>query len=227
MASVKYGAIITELKGKVGGQVFQGGNVGYVLRNKGYTPGISSTVRQVANSNLIANTKGWRNLTLVQQNDFNSRSVDWPFTDKYGNTYTGSGYQFFNALNTNLFNVAGTRATSVPVLTSATNYGTFTGSWSLAGNLRISWTSATIPADIITFFGSPSISAGRNGGNAPYKFIYNLASTGDTHYDLQLLYQTIASLPAVGSVVMIKVITRNSTWPYPSNIQTIRIVVTA
>jgi hypothetical protein len=227
MAKVKYGAIVTELKGKMGGQVFQGGNVGYVMRNKGYTPGINSAQRQAANKSLVTSTQGWRSLTDAQRAAWVTGSVNWPFKDKFGNIYYGSGFQFYTAYTTNQRAITGTSDLVPNVPTSSTNPGILTGTYSLSGNLRLSWDNATVMTTALSFFGSAPYGAGKNGKNLNMKFLYNLVSAGDTHIDLNFSYPAQFGFPPVGSYITFRVIVRCLTWPLPTYQQDIRVKVTA
>ena len=102
MAIVKYGALITEIKGKVGGQVFQNGNAGFVLRNKNSRPGAASISRLAATNGMSAISSSWRLLTDAQRLAWAAATENWLFLNRYGETYEGSGYQMFCAYNRRL-----------------------------------------------------------------------------------------------------------------------------
>lgn len=114
-ASVKYGAIVTDLKGKVGGQTFQGGAAGGQLKNssrpvKAITGqsklnGSSYTRVIETKSNLATVASAWRGLDDSQRLSWLTGAVNFPFKNKYGNLYTPSGFQLFMSVNTNLLAV--------------------------------------------------------------------------------------------------------------------------
>lgn len=102
MALVKYGSIVTELKGKVGGQVYQKARNGYMLRNKGTNrsnPIIINNPSQLVNFSLAS--KIWAKLTAAQRESWEAIAPGWLFTDKFGNQYQGSAFQVFVSAITN------------------------------------------------------------------------------------------------------------------------------
>lgn len=107
MAVVQFGSIVTSLKGKVGGQVFQGGRTGIVLRcingNKGelidaIAKGSLAEV-QTVRKNFGKTTKGWSKLTDTQRASWASLLGVYTFTDKFGNVYNGTPYQIYTSMN--------------------------------------------------------------------------------------------------------------------------------
>lgn len=108
MASVKYGAIITDMKGKIGGTTFQGGFSGSVAKS---TPGTRAGSKltkadagRIVNQNaLIAElAAGWRNLTDEQRLTWRTGAPNYPFLNRFGASYTASGYQVYMSLNSQL-----------------------------------------------------------------------------------------------------------------------------
>ena len=140
MASIKYGALGGELKGKVGGTIFQGGKSGSIVKSflkksfvkvlaliygglgTGFTfadaqniagtqaPGLiypdgsRTAVSSYTNQRqLLATTaSGWKNLTDEQRTAWNASAVNFPFKNRFGDQYTGSGFQVYMELNLNL-----------------------------------------------------------------------------------------------------------------------------
>lgn len=227
MARVQYGSIVTELKGKVAGQVFQGGNVGFVLRNKGYTPGISSTKRQAANRNLVANTSTWRDLSDSDRAAWAAGAPNWLFTDKFGNTYVGSGFQMHNAYNSILLSL-GLPTVSVPGVVAAPNDpGTAVIVCKSNGYSSVTWDNPGGTDDYIAVFASASQSAGRNINNVRFKRLYYLHIDGDDAINDYLSYIAAWGLPQLGSTVVFKVVYYNSTFPYGYYTQIVSTVVVA
>ncbi|MCC6181048.1 MAG: hypothetical protein IT237_04375 [Bacteroidia bacterium] len=143
MAQVKYGAIITEIKGKVGGTVFQGGRASPIMKNKSIIQyprgGEVNKTRQTSQSNFGQVTKGWSKLTDGERASWSSLLGVWTFVNKFGETYDGSAYQIYTAANINRMLLELSPLTSAPVADSAVdpiftwaNYsisGTFVGSY--------------------------------------------------------------------------------------------------
>ncbi len=162
MAKVQYGALITEIKGSIGGSVFQGGNVGNVLRNKGYTPGISSLQRQAATSALSTQASAWKSLTDVQRGQWAAIVASWPFTDKFGNAYQGSAFQVFVAYNSVLISLQQPTVLVPGAPVVPTDPGVVVVDFDSSPTFNITWDNAGGANDCFSAFISPPISAGRN-----------------------------------------------------------------
>lgn len=112
MAVVKFGAIVTDMKGKLGGHVFQGSKGGSSLRTKaGKTkvgrmtlrsagdpiPGIDMTWPTV----LARVASSWRSLSLASKNSWDALVGTWTFTNKFGDVVNRNGYAIYTACNMN------------------------------------------------------------------------------------------------------------------------------
>jgi hypothetical protein len=229
MARVQYGVIVTELKGKINGQVFQGGANGFVLRNKGYTRGSTSVLRQAANNNLVTNTSNWRNLTDGQRASWNSGTANWLFTNKFGATYTGSGFQVFNSLNTTLLSLGLTPVSTMPSVAAPNNPGTVSAVLVNNGDLVITWVNNMDSDCYLAVWASPVVSAGRN---LNYPRLRRLGSTdvsgdGDNDTITYGLGGSPYPEPTIGDTVIIKVAFYKGAFPYPYFVSTFKTVAVA
>lgn len=112
MASVKYGAFITDIKGSIGGQTFKGTRSGGVMQNKVCSSPLSKGGARLAVTGapmpinpqvaLRMIVSQWRGLSAAQRSAWNSFAPSLPFINKFGESYTASGYQCFVFLNMNL-----------------------------------------------------------------------------------------------------------------------------
>lgn len=227
MARVQYGVIVTELKGKVQGSVFQRGNVGYVLRNKGYKKGTASLARSNASAVQTANVTTWRTLTPAERLLWDAIKPDWLFYNKFGASYQGTAFQIFVAYN-NLLVHAGEPVVSVPVVPIApADPGIRSISWSLAVGLVIVWINAGGVDDLIFCYGQAPVSAGRNTNNPRLISLLNASIFGATSIDITSDYTIIFGIPEIGQQVVIKAIWRNKTYPYTYYPITLSAIVTA
>ena len=67
MALATFGTIVTELIGKVGGNVFQRGAYGNIMKRKGLPKNPQSETQTVERSHLSASSKSWDALTDEQR----------------------------------------------------------------------------------------------------------------------------------------------------------------
>jgi hypothetical protein len=102
MVQVKYGDIVTEMKGKIGGVTFKGGYSAAASQviTKLLKP--VSTIHQYRQNQLAYMSALWRGLTDAQRSDWNILGLTWPFVNCFGVVYYGSGYQVFMSVNLNL-----------------------------------------------------------------------------------------------------------------------------
>ncbi len=146
MARVQYGVIVTSLKGNIGGQTFQNGNTAKVLRSKGYRKGSLSVKRKAQNLNIISSASAWRTIFQSDRELWATARTNWPFKDKFGNTYYGSGYQMYVAYNTALKLLGFPSVTDPDVPLSANDPGSVSiGTWNNTA-MQITW-SGTIAID--------------------------------------------------------------------------------
>ncbi len=126
MAVVKYGAIIVDSKGSVGGTTFKGTKAGAVMQNKitmapvpdgKVTKADAGRAIQGYQKIAIANVvNAWKALDLPTKQAWNDFAPSYPFKNKFGEDYVASGYQCFCNLNLNLSSIDEDFITDPPVL---------------------------------------------------------------------------------------------------------------
>lgn len=104
MAKIKFGMMMTDARGKLGGQVFSKNRAGAYIRTK-VTPVNPQTSAQArVRSNLALYSSAWNNLTDAQRQSFNASVEAWQTTDIFGDIKKPSGKNLFTKLNLNLRN---------------------------------------------------------------------------------------------------------------------------
>lgn len=112
MAIMKLTAFNGGLKGSIAGTIFQGGKYGQVARTK-LVDAISDGAKlSKADAGLVIPWKRnftsistyWRTLDPGQRAAWSASAPDFPFTNKFGDAYTPSGFQLFMSLNMALVN---------------------------------------------------------------------------------------------------------------------------
>lgn len=102
MARVKYGALITDLAGSIGGITFQKNSSGSIakLRNKTpLNPSLSQSDQQVALSKLVAL---WSTLSQAYQDNWAALAAAHTHFNAWGKETTLNGFQWFMSCNLNL-----------------------------------------------------------------------------------------------------------------------------
>lgn len=102
MASVKIGAIITDIRGKLGGHVFQNNGAGLIMSTK-VSPINHQTPSQRHNRELFRIiSQLWRDLTNVQRQGWRNTAVDFRSKDRFSKLVARSGFWLFIKINMNL-----------------------------------------------------------------------------------------------------------------------------
>lgn len=114
MAKIKFGMMMTDARGKLGGQVFSKNAAGAYIRTK-VTPSNPQSARQSAVRSLFGSiSQQWSALTDAQRAAWNGAVEDWQRTDVFGDLKKPTGKALFQRLN-NQAQVAGLQAvTDVP-----------------------------------------------------------------------------------------------------------------
>lgn len=128
MALIKFGMMMTDARGKLGGQVFTKTRSGATVRTKVTPANPQTTAQQAARSILGSLSSAWRGLEESDRLSWNAAVNDYSRTNIFGDSYLPSGKNLFVSLNGNLLNVGKTQLESAPtpagvpslLLTSAT-----------------------------------------------------------------------------------------------------------
>lgn len=102
MAKIKFGMMMTDARGKLGGQVFSKNRAGAYVRTK-VTPSNARTVAQQASRAILGSLSiGWNALSETAVKAWNEAVNDWKSTDVFGDLKTPSGKNLYIQLNKNL-----------------------------------------------------------------------------------------------------------------------------
>ncbi len=123
MACVQYGAMVSNLAGKIGGQNFQRGRASAILRN-------ISTKKQFQKSIQLApatsNVKGkfayatqyWKTLSNAHRAAWAAVTASFPRINKFGVSYTPSAFQLFVELTQGLLLSGGNPVAAAPTVST-------------------------------------------------------------------------------------------------------------
>lgn len=102
MAKIKFGAMMVDASGKLGGQVFSKNRGGAYIRTKS-TPLNPQTTAQMNIRGIFASiSSAWSGLTEESRQSFNSLVSSYARTDIFGDLRNPSGKNLFQRLNQNL-----------------------------------------------------------------------------------------------------------------------------
>lgn len=96
---LKFGMIVTDGRGKLGGHVLSKNRAGAYARTK-VTPSNPQTVAQSSARALFGSiSQGWSGLTAIQRDAWNAAVADWQKTDIFGDLRSPSGKALYQRLN--------------------------------------------------------------------------------------------------------------------------------
>lgn len=106
--------MMTDARGKLGGQVFSKNRAGAYVRTK-VTPSNPRTIAQMNSRSILGSLSvQWNSLTLAQVAAWNAATADWQKTDIFGDLKKPTGKNLFVQLNKNLQQSGQAIVTTVP-----------------------------------------------------------------------------------------------------------------
>lgn len=178
MASIKYSALVTDIKGSIGGTTFKGTRAGAVIQNKVIQPpypaeGAKITKADAGRSmrNIGNSVQAWKALAPDEQEGWNMAAPNYPFKNKFGEFYTPSGYQLFQSISADLQLIEEPLLTLPPTPEAWTNCPSF--------KIQVDTSNGDILQDIgtpptdyaIAIFMTRPLSPGTRGNVRDFRFI--------------------------------------------------------
>lgn len=173
---VKFGAIVVDGRGKIGGHVMSKNRAGAYMRTK-VTPVNTNTLAQVAvRGRLSGRAIGWRGLTNAQRLQWNNAVASFASTNIFGDIKNPTGFNLYIKLNSNLLN-AGAAVISVPPLPLAVSALTLlTATQIQNGATSLVFAAAPTPADHrLIIRGTAPVSPGRSFVKSEFRQISSIA----------------------------------------------------
>jgi hypothetical protein len=188
---VKFGSIVTDGRGKIGGHVMSKNRAGSYLRTK-VTPVNPNTVAQVVARNALGSLSiAWRGLTSAQRLLWNSAVESFSKTDIFGDIRNPTGQNLYIRLNANLLN-AGRAAITVPPLPVAVgSVTTLTPTQASGGATSIAYAPTPVPADhSMIIEATAPVSPGKSFVKSEFRKIAVVAAAAATPFVATAAYAT-------------------------------------
>ena len=213
-AVAKFGAMVTDLKGKVGGQVFTGTKAGTSMQNKtNSNPSAKNgTKLSKADAGRVINTQAnqtasintWKLLSDADRQTWNAGAINFPFVNKYGEAYTPSGYQLFISVNNNLQAIGENIRLTCPIPSDLENTPPFTLTFSATAGSRITMHSSNVTGYTMIVFASAPQSAGRSFEPGRMKAIAILDDTTTFPKSLDTAYINVFGTISAGATIWVE-----------------------
>lgn len=134
MATIQYSALVSGIQGKLNGSILSKGRSGQVLYQKGSPRQEPTSAQLRIRQGFLSSARTWRMLTPEQRADWQTISDANPQTNKFGETWTMPGYQYYKRFQQLAF-PRGTANPTNPNLADQPAYefetGVIGGEWSL------------------------------------------------------------------------------------------------
>lgn len=219
MALVKYGAIITDMKGKIGGTIFQGGPFGPVAKNGFYWGAIDDGAKLShadagkglqRRVNLSRLATDWKNLTQADRDSWNTAAPNFPITNKYGVPVTASGFLVYMMLNLNLKNSDQAEIHTAPAPGVVQDCNAFTVSW-LPGPGTLSIVGLTqVVGFTNTIYATRTMREGSTPKQSDFKAIKVLAAGEVFPYDFTASYEDLYGSVITGGRIHVYITSTNN-----------------
>lgn len=206
---MKLTAFNAGIKGKVAGTVFQSSPWGQVLRTTPIDAVKSGGKLTHADAgrtinplvSIAKNATRWRTLTTAQRLAWATSAVSFPFKNKWGESYTASGYQVFMSINANLINAGQGTINTPPDVQLIESAPAFTCEVSIIASSMQVFNLVNLTNTQYILSATPAMSAGAFPKKSNYKIIYNQPATGAVDRDITDEYETIYGyIPYTGTI---------------------------
>lgn len=214
MAKIKFGMMMTDARGKLGGQVFSKNRSGAYTRTKVTPVNPQSSAQQLVRNRLTAFSQGFRSLTESQINSWNSAVQDFQTTDIFGDLKKPTGLNLYVKLNANIDQVGGTAIDTPPnignpdnspmVITAAS--ATVVG----GGAVTVTFAPTPVPADnAVVIYATRPLSAGKNYVKNEFREIAVVDEAGTSPFTATTAYTNKFGAVAQGQKVFFRLVPIN------------------
>jgi len=205
---MKFGAIIVDGRGKVGGHVASKNRFGAYLRTK-VTPVNPKSPYQVGvRARLAGLSQDWRGLTPAQRLAWNSAVSDYKKTDIFGDIQNPTGFNLFVRLNSNLLNIGEAQQSAPPLpgspaaITSASLISDVSDA-----KIEITFDPAVGADNHYIVKATPALSAGKSFVKSEYRQIDVLDNADASPVNLMAAWNAkFGSAPVAGQKVFVQLV---------------------
>lgn len=195
---IKFGALVVDGRGKIGGHVASKNRAGAYLRTK-VTPSNPQTSYQIGVRSFFTTvSQAWRGLTESQRDQWRTAVPNFSVSDIFGDSKQLSGSQLHQKLNLNLLNAGQSVITTPPVPAGADQVTIDSLAADNSSNTTILTMGGAVPAGTsMMVFATPAVSPGKTFVKNLYRLIAVAPPAEATPYDFSTEYQ--AKFGAVGA----------------------------
>jgi hypothetical protein len=226
---VKWGALMVDGRGKIGGQVASKNRNGAYMRTKVSPVNRKTSAQTLVRSRLAGFSQGWAGLTQAQREAWNAAVTNFQKSNIFGDLVKPTGFNLYQRLNNNIAIGGGTAITTPPLLTSVTAFTSLSAN-AAAGTPAVTLTYApAIPAaEYVKVFATAGQSAGKSFVKSEFRLIGTLVTANASPFALLSLYTAkFGSVPSAGKQIFFRCVFVNKTGGFVGQSRTTSCVVAA
>lgn len=206
----KFGAIVVDGRGKIGGHVASKNRAGNYFRTKVTPVNPQTSAQSTVRNRLAGISSGWRLLTAAQRNAWNAAVSDFAKTDIFGDIRNPTGFNLYQRLNNNLLTCGESAITSPPAALSVdafTSLSLAAEDGTVAESLSLTFAPAVAADHLVKVYATPPMSAGVNFVKSEYRLIEVLENSASSPANILASYQAVhGSTGNAGQKIFVKVI---------------------
>lgn len=203
MAKLKFGMIVTDARGKLGGHVLSKNRSGAYARTK-VTPSNPRTAAQSAQRSRLASfSQSWSGLTPLQRAAWNGAVADWARTDIFGDSHNPSGKNLYVRLNTNILLAGGLEVTTPPAKVDVNSVGLESITYDVSGSTTTVVNSGTIDGLNLMCAATPVLSAGTSNAKNRFRILGAFADIAAFEAGFKAAFEARFGTLAVGQNIQV------------------------
>lgn len=208
----KWGMIVVDGRGKIGGHVASKNRAGSYFRTKVTPVNPSSTYQQAVRNRLSGLSSGWRGLTTAQRSSWNSAVSDYSKTDIFGDIRNPSGFNLYQRLNNNLLNCSEAALTTPPPAAAVDAFTSLSVAVAAgAQTVTITYAAAIAANHKVLVRATPAMSAGVSFAKSEFRQIDVMATADASPFAISAEYITkFGEVGAAGQKVFIEMVQVNT-----------------
>lgn len=204
MAIIQPSALITGIKGKLGGGIFQYNAGGNIVRTRTSHQNQKFPRWQLRKTQMTYLSQSWRALSDANRTAWEAMTVSYPTVDKWGNPRDPSGFELYIRLNY-VLQAGGFTLLTVPIapiaLTAVNMTApTFGGGATISAN----WDVEFDTDERLIIFAAPPCSPGVSHTSRAYRALFVMANDASKTKNINTLYVAQFGAIPVGSRVFVK-----------------------
>jgi len=206
----KFGAIVVDGRGKLGGHVASRNRAGSYFRTKVTPVNPNTSFQQMVRALLTSLAQTWRTLTADQRSAWNSAVQDFARTDIFGDIKNPTGFNLFVRLNTNIDNVNQPQISLPPLPAAVVESVASATSFILTGNVSTVTFAPTVAAGMAVIIrATPGLSPGISFVKSEFRIIQILDALDTSPADIDAAYVAKFGAPVLGAKIFVSLTTVN------------------